>query len=83
MIYSKDYVILKNESGFLDDDTLEELKSLTTVNGCSYKDLVYKKDGTVDEEASRRVEIKFRLKDQEMIEEMNDILHPQEESEGQ
>ena len=34
----------------------------------------YNEDGTVNMEASRRVEFKFRLKDAEMIEEMSSIL---------
>ncbi|MDO5136556.1 MAG: hypothetical protein Q4D55_10925 [Eubacteriales bacterium] len=43
------------------------------MNGCSYKALVCKEDGAIDEERSRRVEIKFCLKDQEMIQEMDQI----------
>ena len=35
---------------------------------------LYNKNGTVNREASRRVEFKFRLKDSEMIQEMNQIL---------
>ena len=31
-------------------------------------------DGNVDKDASRRVEIKFRLKDEEMIDELNQIM---------
>ena len=31
-------------------------------------------DGNVDKDASRRVEIKFRLKDDEMIDELNQLL---------
>ena len=31
-------------------------------------------DGNVDKEASRRVEVKFRLKDDEMIDELNKIM---------
>ena len=31
-------------------------------------------DGNVDMDASRRVEVKFRLKDEEMIEELNKIM---------
>ena len=31
-------------------------------------------DGNVDKDASRRVEIKFRLKDDEMIDELNQIM---------
>ena len=35
---------------------------------------VYGEDGKIDMDASRRVEIKFRLKDEEMINEMKTIL---------
>ena len=63
------------KSEFLDADVMETLQSLITVNGCSYKNPVYKQDGSVDADKSRRVEIKFRLKDQEMIQEMDEILN--------
>ena len=63
------------KSAFLDEDVMETLQSLITVNGCSYKNPVYKQDGSVDADKSRRVEIKFRLKDQEMIQEMDEILN--------
>lgn len=36
--------------------------------------------GNVDKEASRRVEVKFRLKDDEMIEELSKIMAGSEES---
>lgn len=69
-----EYFFDENNS-FLDSDTAAELQSLITVNGCSYKSPVYKSDGTIDDDRSRRVEIKFRLKDQEMIQEMDKILN--------
>lgn len=50
------------------------LENILTAKGRSYADRVYNADGTENMEASRRVEIKFRLKDAEMIERMNDIL---------
>ena len=31
-------------------------------------------NGNVDKDASRRVEVKFRLKDEEMIDELNQLL---------
>lgn len=52
----------------------EQFKDLMTVKGRSYSDPIYNADGTVNMNASRRVEFKFRLKDSEMIEEMNRIL---------
>ena len=70
--------LLRNEELFMDEDTVETLRSLITVNGCADKELIYRSDGTIDEEKSRRVEIKFRLKDQEMIDEMDEILHEDE-----
>lgn len=54
------------------------LQQLMTAKGRSYSDPVYNKDGTVNMEASRRVEFKFRLKDSEMIQEMNRILSEME-----
>ncbi len=54
------------------------LQSLLTAKGRSYSDPVYNADGSVNMDASRRVEFKFRLKDAEMIEEMNRILSSME-----
>lgn len=51
------------------------LRSLITINGCADKNLIYYENGTINEDESRRVEIKFRLKDQEMIQEMDNILN--------
>ena len=51
-----------------------KLQELMTAKGRSYSDPVYNSDGTVNMDASRRVEFKFRLKDAEMINEMNRIL---------
>lgn len=50
------------------------LESILTAKGRSYADRIFNADGTENMEASRRVEIKFRLKDSEMIQRMNDIL---------
>lgn len=53
---------------------IQKLQSLMTAKGRSFSDPIYKADGTVDMDASRRVEFKFRLKDAEMVDEMNRIL---------
>ena len=45
-----------------------------TVNGRSYSDPIYNDDGTVDMDASRRVVIKFRMNDEDMVNEMLSIL---------
>lgn len=55
-------------------DQLDQIRSLMSVTGRSWSNPVYKSDGTVDEDASRRVEIKFRLSDEEMISEMLEVL---------
>lgn len=50
------------------------LQKLLTATGRSETDLIYDEYGQVDQDASRRVEFKFSLKDAEMIEEMNRLL---------
>ena len=52
----------------------KRLEQIVTVNGRSYSDPVYRADGTVDMNASRRVVIKFRMNDEEMVNEMLSIL---------
>jgi chemotaxis protein MotB len=52
----------------------EKLYEIMTANGRSWSDPIYNADGSINADASRRVEFKFRLKDQEMIEEMSRIL---------
>jgi chemotaxis protein MotB len=55
-------------------DMLSRVRSLVSVAGRSWSSPVYNDDGTVDADASRRVEIKFRLSDEEMINELLDVL---------
>lgn len=50
------------------------LQDILTAKGRSYSNLIRNPDGSENMQASRRVEIKFRLKDTEMIEKMNEIL---------
>lgn len=65
---------LSGESG-LNKEQIEQLRKVLTVNGRSYMNPIYK-EGTdeVDLDASRRVEIKFRLKENEMIEKIQNVL---------
>lgn len=65
---------LGEKSNMFDPDMLETIRSLVTANGRSYYELIYTEDGKVDLQASRRVEIKFRLREDEMIQEITDIL---------
>ena len=72
--YSVAAYCMSDEAGLTEDER-EELQSVLSSTGRSYSDPVYKADGTEDAEASRRVEILFRLKDEEMIREMIEILN--------
>lgn len=59
----------------LNDSQINRLQTMLTVNGRSFSSPVYKPNSQViDMEASRRVEIKFRLKEDEMIEKIAEIL---------
>lgn len=62
----------------LSEEKIAQLQNLLTVNGRSFSSPVYK-EGTqeVDMAASRRVEIKFRLKEDEMINRISQILDQQ------
>ena len=65
---------LTEENGVLSTDEIDALRDIITVNGKSYSNPVYYDDGTVNMEASRRVEFKFRLNDEDMVQEMLEIL---------
>ncbi len=69
---------LSDDQTMFDDETLETVRSLVTVSGKSFSEPIYNDDGTVNADASRRVEIKFRLSDEEMITRMLDILESYE-----
>lgn len=53
---------------------LSKLREILTAKGKSYSDPIYNTDGSVNMDASRRVEFKFRMKDSEMIDEIRQIL---------
>lgn len=55
---------------------IDNIRKILTANGRSWSNPVYKDESstTVDMDSSRRVEFKFRLKDDEMINQMKDIL---------
>ena len=69
-----------DEMNGLSEKEIEQLQQLLTVNGRSYSNPVYETDATgattgeIDMAASRRVEIKFRLKEDEMIEKISAVL---------
>lgn len=59
----------------LSKEKIEQLRELLTVNGRSFSNPVYKENSQeIDMPASRRVEIKFRLREDEMIEKISNIL---------
>ena len=66
--------LLDIQGNFLDASQSENLEKYLTVNGHSMANPVLDADGNVDKDASRRVEVKFRLKDEEMIDELNQLL---------
>ncbi len=65
---------LQDNGKVLPVETVNELKPIITANGRSYSNTIKKSDGTEDSAASRRVEFKFRLKEDEMIEEMKSLM---------
>lgn len=66
---------LDEKSSSIPKEQIDQLQKIMTANGRSFSNPIYKEDGSVDMDASRRVEFKFRLKDEEMVEEMVRILN--------
>ncbi len=64
----------------LSDEQKEYLRQKITATGRSCANLIYKANGRVDLNASRRVEFKFRLKDTKSLDELKKML--QETSQG-
>lgn len=58
----------------LDFTVRNDIQHLMTAAGRGESDLVYNKDGSENEDASRRIEIKFRLKNEDAISEIGAIL---------
>ena len=52
----------------------DQLVQIVTANGRAYSDPIYNDDGTINMTASRRVVIKFRLNDEDMVTEMLNVL---------
>ena len=66
--------LLDIQGNFLDATQSQNLEKYLTVNGHSMANPVLDANGNVDKDASRREEVKFRLKDEEMIDELNQLL---------
>lgn len=73
-----EYFLGENQTMF-SQDLVGRIRPLISVVGRSWSDPVYNADGTVNADASRRVVIKFRLSDDEMI---NQLLAVLEQYEG-
>ena len=66
--------LLENMYSFLTPEECEALMSRLTVNGKSFSHPIMDQSGNIDMDASRRVEIKFRLRDEEMMSELQAII---------
>ena len=66
--------LLGTEGMFLSEEESRQLHSKLSANGKSMSNLKVGADGQEDPEASRRVEIKFRLTDEEMLTELQQLM---------
>lgn len=66
--------LLATEGEFLNENDSQTLRDILTVNGHSWSNPILDAEGNIDMDASRRVEVKFRLKDEEMIEELRNLM---------
>lgn len=65
---------LEPDNNMLSSEEQTQLREMMTANGKSWSNPIKNEDGTVNQDKSRRVEFKFRLKDDEMIDELRKIL---------
>lgn len=73
--YSVAEYCLNPKKPILDEEEREEFQKVLTTDGKSFSDPILNDDGSVNDDESRRVEIMFRLRDEEMIREMMEILN--------
>lgn len=66
---------LDTQKEVLSQKQIEKLRKIVTANGKSFSNPVLDADGKEDQNASRRVEFLFRLKDEEMINDMSEVLN--------
>ncbi len=66
--------LMNTKDSFLTAAESDILTEKLTANGRSMSNPIMGADGQVDMDASRRVEVKFRLKDEEMIAELQQII---------
>ena len=70
------------QGNFLSSDEISDLQNYLTVNGHGSANPVLDSKGNEDKDASRRVEVKFRLKDDEMISELDQIMNADSSSDS-
>lgn len=68
------YVMSSEFTGITAEEK-QRLEQVVTINGRAYSDPIYNEDGTINMSASRRVVIKFRLNDEDMVTEMLNVLN--------
>ena len=73
--YSVAAYCLDPASGVLNESQIQTLQTVLSSSGRSFSSPILNDNGSINASASRRVEILFRLKDEEMIREMIDILN--------
>lgn len=69
---------LAEDNELVTNEEMQELRKIVTANGRSFSNPILDLSGNVDLDASRRVEFKFRLRDEEMVDEMMNILSSDE-----
>jgi len=74
--------VLSDEYGRISAQNKNYLRSIVTANGRSWSNLIYDENGQENADASRRVEFKFRLQDEQMIDQMAKLLHDFEQAEA-
>lgn len=79
--YSVAEYCLSDTNNVLTKEQKSALEGVLAADGRSYSSPVLDEDGEVDADASRRVEILFRLKDEEMIRKMVEILNSEAKEE--
>ena len=66
--------ILSDDYSVIGDDAKQHLRKIATANGRSFSNPIYGPFGEVDKDASRRVEFKFRMHDEQMVDDMRQLL---------
>ena len=66
--------IMSDEFTGISQKEKTRLEQVVSTNGRAYSDPIYNDDGTVNMSASRRVVIKFRMNDEDMVTEMLNVL---------